>query len=124
MHIGRTKRNCRLTLPRSTPGTRRFTRGYRLTGEDKIRRETIMRVMCDLSLDYAAMSQKLGVNFDANILRTNSRRWNHLKPTDVNHFSPDGFEVTDTGRLFIRNLAMCFDSTLASASERKHSKTI
>ena len=38
-------------------------RAYFLTDEDKIRRETIMRVMCDLSLDFAAMSQKLGINF-------------------------------------------------------------
>ena len=34
-----------------------LARGYLVTEEDKIRRETIMRVMCDLSLDYAAMSQ-------------------------------------------------------------------
>ncbi len=39
-------------------------RAYFVTDEDKIRRETIMRVMCDLSLDYAAMSQKLGINFE------------------------------------------------------------
>src|ERR1044072_6739384 len=39
-------------------------RGYFVTEEDKIRRETIMRVMCDLSLDYAALSQRLGVNFE------------------------------------------------------------
>ena len=38
-------------------------RAYFLTDEDKIRRETIMRVMCDLSLDFAAMSQKLGIHF-------------------------------------------------------------
>ena len=38
-------------------------RGYAVTSEDKIRRETIMRAMCDLSLDYAAMSAKLGLNF-------------------------------------------------------------
>ena len=29
-----------------------------------------------------------------------------------------------SGRLFIRNIAMCFDNTLAPASERKHSRTI
>src|SRR5882762_5564463 len=33
-----------------------LARGYLLSEEDKIRRDTIMRVMCDLSLDYAAMS--------------------------------------------------------------------
>ena len=38
--------------------------------------------------------------------------------------SETGLEVTDTGRLFIRNIAMCFDNTLASSSERKHSRTI
>jgi oxygen-independent coproporphyrinogen-3 oxidase len=42
-----------------------LARGYFMTDEDKIRRETIMRVMCDLSLDYAAMSQRLGINFAA-----------------------------------------------------------
>src|SRR4051812_31065887 len=40
-----------------------LSRGYVLTDEDKIRRETIMRVMCDLSLDYAAMSRTLGIPF-------------------------------------------------------------
>ena len=35
-----------------------------------------------------------------------------------------GFDVTDSGRLFIRNIAMCFDNTLGAAGERKYSKTI
>ena len=35
-----------------------------------------------------------------------------------------GMEVTDVGRLFIRNIAMSFDNTLAPAGERKHSRTI
>jgi len=98
-------------------------RAYFLTDEDKIRRETIMRVMCDLSLDYAAMSQKLGINFAqhfANELAV-------LAPFEADGLvkcTPTGLEVTDTGRLFIRNLAMCFDNTLAPAGERKHSRTI
>ena len=46
-----------------------LARGYFVTDEDKIRRETIMRVMCDLSLDYAAMSQRLGLNFAAHFER-------------------------------------------------------
>jgi hypothetical protein len=39
-------------------------RAYFVTAEDKLRRETIMRTMCDLSLDFAAMSAKLGINFE------------------------------------------------------------
>jgi oxygen-independent coproporphyrinogen III oxidase len=98
-------------------------RGYFVTDEDKIRRETIMRVMCDLSLDYAAMSQKLGINFEQHFAAELAA----LAPFEadglVKH-SSGGLEVTDTGRLFIRNIAMCFDNTLAPAAERKHSRTI
>ena len=39
-------------------------------------------------------------------------------------FSPTGLEVTSAGRLFIRNIAMCFDNTLAPSGERKYSRTI
>jgi len=98
-------------------------KAYFLTDEDKIRRETIMRTMCDLSLDFPSMSQKLGIQFEqyfANELAA-------LEP-----FATDGLvkrlatglEVTDAGRLFIRNIAMCFDNTLGPAGERRHSKTI
>ncbi len=37
---------------------------------------------------------------------------------------PGGLEVTDAGRLFIRNIAMRFDNTLAPVGERRHSRTI
>jgi oxygen-independent coproporphyrinogen III oxidase len=100
-----------------------FMRGYMLTEEDKIRRETIMRIMCDLSLDYAAMSEKLGVRFEdhfANELQA-------LMPFEADglvRLSSQGVQVTNTGRLFIRNIAMCFDNTLAAAGERRFSKTI
>ena len=100
-----------------------LTRGYLLTAEDKLRRETIMRVMCDISLDYAAMSQKLGVNF-AEHFADELAALKSFEADGLIHFSQSGFEVTDTGRLFIRNLAMCFDNTLAPSGERKHSRTI
>jgi oxygen-independent coproporphyrinogen-3 oxidase len=98
-------------------------RAYFVTDEDKLRRETIMRVMCDLSLDYAAMSQKLGINFEQHFAGELAA----LAPFEADGLvkrSPAGLEVTDTGRLFIRNIAMCFDNALAPAGERKHSKTI
>jgi oxygen-independent coproporphyrinogen-3 oxidase len=98
-------------------------RGYFVTAEDKIRRETIMRVMCDLSLDFAAMGAKLGVNFAEHFAPELAA----LAPFEADGLvrrSPAGLEVTDAGRLFIRNIAMCFDNTLAPVGERKHSRTI
>jgi oxygen-independent coproporphyrinogen-3 oxidase len=100
-----------------------LTRGYVVSDEDKIRRDTIMRVMCDLGLNYAAMSQRLGVNFAAHFERE-IESLAGFEADGLVRRSPDGLEVTDTGRLFIRNIAMCFDNTLASSSERKHSRTI
>jgi len=100
-----------------------LTRGYVVSDEDKLRRDTIMRVMCDLGLNYAAMSQRLGINFASHF----EREIESLAAFEADGLvrrSDTGLEVTDTGRLFIRNIAMCFDNTLASSSERKHSRTI
>jgi oxygen-independent coproporphyrinogen-3 oxidase len=94
-----------------------------VTVEDKIRREIIMRTMCDLSLDFAVMSQKLGINFERHF----EKELASLAPFEADglvKLNAIGLEVTDAGRLFIRNIAMCFDNTLALAGERRHSKTI
>ena len=104
-------------------GRNPLARGYLVSDEDKARRDTIMRVMCDLSLDYAAMSQRLGFNFASHF----ERELDSLSAFEADGLvkrSPSGLTVTDTGRLFIRNIAMCFDNTLAPANERKHSRTI
>ena len=100
-----------------------LVRGYLVTDEDKIRRDTIMRVMCDLSLDYAAMSRRLGLNFTSYF----ERELESLAPFEADGLlrrSATGMEITDKGRLFIRNIAMTFDNTLAPVGERKHSRTI
>ncbi len=99
-----------------------LARGYVLTAEDQIRRQTIMRVMCDLSLDYAVMSEALGINFAGHFANELAM----LAPFAADGlvtFNASGLEVTDAGRLFIRNIAMSFDNTLATG-EPKHSKTI
>jgi oxygen-independent coproporphyrinogen-3 oxidase len=98
-------------------------KAYFMTDEDKLRRETIMRAMCDLALDFAAMSQKLGINFEQHF----AKELASLAPFEADglvKIKPGGLEITDAGRLFIRNIAMCFDNTLGAANERRHSKTI
>jgi oxygen-independent coproporphyrinogen III oxidase len=100
-----------------------LARGYLVTEEVRIRREAIMRVMCDLSLDYAAMSQRLGINF-ASYFEREIESLAALEADGLVRRSLGGMDVTDTGRLFIRNIAMCFDNALAPVGERKHSRTI
>jgi len=98
-------------------------RAYFLTDEDRLRRETIMRVMCDFSLDFAVMSKKLGINFAQHFAKELAALA-LFEADGLVKRKAAGLEVTDTGRLFIRNIAMCFDNTLAPAGERKHSRTI
>ena len=98
-------------------------RAYFVTEEDNRRRETIMRVMCDLSLDFAAMSKSLGINF-AEHFATELASLAPFEADGLVKRTASGLEVTETGRLFIRNIAMCFDNTLAPVGERRHSRTI
>ncbi|MGA4644812.1 oxygen-independent coproporphyrinogen III oxidase [Limisphaera sp. 4302-co] len=98
-------------------------RAYFLTEEDQRRRETIMRVMCDLGLDYAEMSARLGVDFERHFA-TELASLAPLEADGLIRRRPGGFEVTDTGRLFIRNIAMCFDNTLPPPEQRRHSRTV
>ncbi len=98
-------------------------KAYIVSDEDKIRRETIMRTMCDLSLDFAAMSQRFNFNFEQHFAKELAT----LEPFIADGLvkkTAGGLEVTNSGRLFIRNIAMCFDNTLGAANERRHSKTI
>ena len=98
-------------------------KAYIVSDEDKLRRETIMRTMCDLSLDFAAMSQKFNFNFEQHF----AKELTTLEPFIADGLvkkTAGGLEVTNSGRLFIRNIAMCFDNTLGAANERRHSKTI
>jgi oxygen-independent coproporphyrinogen-3 oxidase len=98
-------------------------KAYFETAEDKIRRETIMRVMCNLSLDFAALGAELGINFEERFAKELAA----LAPLVADGLvtrRPGGLDVTDAGRLFIRNIAMGFDNTLAPAGERKYSQTI
>jgi len=104
-------------------GRHPIARGYLLTEDDKQRRETIMRLMCDLGLDYAAMSQRLGFDFERHFERELSSLTD-LEADGLVEKTSAGLKVTDLGRLLIRNIAMRFDAYLPGEKEGRFSKTI
>ena len=100
-----------------------LTRGYVLDKDDKIRRHTIMRLMCDLNLDFAKLSEELGIDFPGYF----GRELAAAEPFEFDGLierTPDGLAVSDSGRLFIRNIAMCFDGRCVLTDEKQHSKTL
>jgi len=100
-----------------------LAKGYALTDEDRLRGDVIMRLMCDLSLDYAAMSKKWGIDFEAHFASALDQLRGPAEDGLI-RVVPSGFKVTERGRLFIRNLAMCFDAYLEPAVEGRYSRTV
>ncbi len=94
-------------------------RGVRLTRDDRIRRDAITALMCDLALDRAAFARTWQIDFDAYFKET----LHALKPLqDDGLVTLDSkrIAVTERGRLFLRNIAMCFDAYLLQAPQAAH----
>ncbi|MBU6400167.1 MAG: oxygen-independent coproporphyrinogen III oxidase [Verrucomicrobia bacterium] len=98
-------------------------RGYVMNDDDKVRRRTIMRLMCDLSLDYRAMSRDLGLEFPKYFNRELASL-DDLEADGLLRRTDQALSVTDAGRLLIRNIAMRFDAYLPGVKERRFSRTI
>ncbi len=99
-----------------------MNRGRELSIEDHRRREIIMRLMCHLGLDYAALSREFGFDF-ADRYSAELARLQPLATDGLIQFTPEGFTVTDLGRLFLRNIAVCFDYYHTDGPKR-HSRTV
>ncbi|MDA8094981.1 MAG: oxygen-independent coproporphyrinogen III oxidase [Betaproteobacteria bacterium] len=100
-------------------------RGLRVTRDDKIRRDAITRIMCDLALDKAAFGRQWAIDFDAyfgealNDLGT-------LEQDGLVLLTAESIRVTELGRIFLRNIAMPFDAYLKAESAQKprYSRTV
>jgi oxygen-independent coproporphyrinogen-3 oxidase len=99
-------------------------RGIKLSLDDRIRREAITRVMCDLELDLAAFGQEW--NIDATTYFADALA--DLRPLaddGLVAFDASRIEVTRAGRMFLRNIGMCFDRYFkeAAADKPRYSRT-
>ncbi len=81
-----------------------------------------MRLMCDLSLDYRALSKNLGIDF-AGHFAPELAAFAGAAADGLVNIDENMLTVTESGRLLIRNLAMTFDAYLGKA-ERHFSRTI
>ncbi len=98
-------------------------RGLILTDEDARRREIILRLMCDRRLDFAALSARLGVDFE----KTYSAELTGLADLVADGLLarvPGGYDVTPTGALLIRVIAMRFDAYLGTGGPARYSRTV
>lgn len=99
-----------------------YEKGAILSNDDAIRRQVIMRLMCDMELDYKHMSDILHISFMDYFEKDLEALEKFQKDGLITTYS-GGFLVTERGRLFIRNIAMIFDAYL-DKSKSRFSRTV
>ncbi|MDP1581357.1 MAG: oxygen-independent coproporphyrinogen III oxidase [Candidatus Didemnitutus sp.] len=87
-------------------------RGYLLSEDDRRRRTIVTDIMCARGLDFARLSQQLGLDFAATYA-TELNGLDDLVADGLVVRSESGIDVTPLGRLFVRIIAMRFDAHLA-----------
>ena len=85
--------------------------GYRMTCDDRVRKYVIMRLMCDLELKKLDVERRFGILFDE-YFDTSLDRLDEFVEADLVRHTIERIIVADEGRLFLRNIAMCFDAYL------------
>jgi oxygen-independent coproporphyrinogen-3 oxidase len=97
-------------------------RGLELNADDRLRREVIMQLICRMRLDTAGIAVRHGIVFEEYFARE-LQRLAELERDGLVRRSGSVFEVTDIGRLLVRNICMVFDAHL-DPSHQRFSRTI
>lgn len=99
-------------------------KGWRLSAEDKLRRDAISRLMCNLVLPFAPIEDKHGIRF-ADHFASEIQALTPLEAEGLVTVDPHAIRVTPLGRLLVRNVAMVFDPYLKSTtSTPRFSRTV
>ncbi|MFA6439402.1 MAG: oxygen-independent coproporphyrinogen III oxidase, partial [Bacteriovoracaceae bacterium] len=101
------------------------TVGYRMTADDHIRKDVIMRMMCDMELDIPSIEAKHAINF-REYFAPSFNKLNPFVEDGLVSIEPSKIVVHGLGRLVIRNIAMAFDAYIDEMMKEKpiFSKTV
>ena len=96
-----------------------------MTADDHIRKEVIMKIMCDMELDKGEVEKDFGIRFDEYFKEAIPKLESFVDDGLVT-FRGNKIVVNGMGRLVIRNIAMCFDAYLDRMMKEKpiFSKTV
>ncbi|MBS4029728.1 MAG: oxygen-independent coproporphyrinogen III oxidase [Ignavibacteriales bacterium] len=99
--------------------------GYRMTNDDTIRKEVIMRLMCDLELSKREIEERFRISFDE-YFSDALQQLEEFVLLGLIRNSYDKITIEGAGRFILRNIAMCFDAYLNKTSKQKplYSRTV
>jgi oxygen-independent coproporphyrinogen-3 oxidase len=101
------------------------TVGYLMTDDDHIRKDVIMRIMCDMELDIPTIEKKHNIDFRSYFAPSFDKLTPFIHDGLVT-IEPSKIVVHGLGRLVIRNIAMVFDAYIDEMMKDKpiFSKTV
>ncbi len=99
-------------------------KGYQLTEDDHLRREVIMKLMCDFELEYKPIEQKSKIDFKK-YFAWGLNNLKEMEADDLVEISDTGLKVKNMGRMLIRNIAINFDGYIERKEDyAKYSRTV
>ena len=98
-------------------------KGYLLSRDDQMRKEVIMRLLCDLHLDIPAFEQRWGVPFSSTFADA-LERWQFFADQGLVSLSGEYLKISEQGRLVSRALVQTFDRYMAQKPAVKYSRIL
>lgn len=100
------------------------TKGYLLTEDDHLRREVIMKLMCNFELDFGEIEKQFNINFKK-YFAWGLSNLTEMQNDDLLEIDDDSIKVKNMGRMLIRNIAMNFDGYIERKEDKaKYSRTV
>ena len=99
------------------------TRGVRLSADDRLRRDVITELMCNLELRFDEIEAAHCVNFRA-VFAPELERLREMEKDGLIARGPTRITVLPAGRMLVRNIAMVFDRYLGMQRIERFSRTV
>jgi oxygen-independent coproporphyrinogen-3 oxidase len=98
-------------------------KGLWISEDDQVRARIIHQVMCRYRLSKTEIEREFALDFEARFA-DELARLEPLVADGMIETTPDGFELTSRGRVFVRNVCMVFDAHLPAPGRRAFSRTL
>ncbi|MDU9034697.1 oxygen-independent coproporphyrinogen III oxidase [Pseudomonas corrugata] len=98
-------------------------RGYRLSDDDRLRREVINELMCHGRVDFGRIEAGHGIGFSEYFASALARLQEQVRD-GLLQIHPDALVLLPQGQLMMRSVAMAFDAYLEAAPTVQYSRTV
>ncbi len=99
-------------------------KGYEMNLDDIIRKEVIMKIMCDFELSFKEIEKKFNINFEE-YFKNGLSKFDEMIQDGLVTIKDRKIIIAEMGRLLIRNIAMNFDGFIERKEDNaKYSRTV